>query len=177
MAAAAARISGVENTHLLSNVRTNGCIELEHRTDQDETTINWTSWWFTCKYVACKAIIVSFSRRVLNHLLYWGCAFSSIMAINRLSSANRLSIAGGNVQSINCTIRRYDVITIRRRANISAKTLFCVSEWLSATGTSFKRQIFFPWRTLRTMCGSSSDFIWRVKLSRPQPRKSLADTI
>ena len=70
MAAAAARISGVENTHLLSNVRTNGCIELEHRTDQDETTVNWTIWWFTCKYVACKAIIVSFLRRVVNHLLY-----------------------------------------------------------------------------------------------------------
>ena len=36
MATEAARINGVKNKHLLSNVRTNGSIELEHRTDQDE---------------------------------------------------------------------------------------------------------------------------------------------
>ena len=52
MATKAARISGVENTHLLSNVRTNGSIELEHRTDEDETTVNWTIWWLTCESVA-----------------------------------------------------------------------------------------------------------------------------
>ena len=66
MATKPAWISGVKNTHLLSNVRTNGRIELEHRTDQDETTVNWTIWWVTCEYVAWKAIMVLFLWRVFS---------------------------------------------------------------------------------------------------------------
>ena len=45
MAAAAARLS-VENARVQSNVRTNGCSGLKHRTDQDENKVSWTDWSF-----------------------------------------------------------------------------------------------------------------------------------
>ena len=43
---AAAQISGVENAHVQSSFRTNGCSGLEHRTDQDRNKVNWTDWSF-----------------------------------------------------------------------------------------------------------------------------------
>ena len=46
MAAAAVRVSGVENARVQSNVRTNGCNGLKHRTDQDENKVSWMDWSF-----------------------------------------------------------------------------------------------------------------------------------
>ena len=44
MATATARLSSVENARAQSNVRTNGCSRLKHRTDQDENKVSWTDW-------------------------------------------------------------------------------------------------------------------------------------
>ena len=46
MAAAAVRLSGVENARVQSNIRTNGCSGLKHRTDRDENKVSWTDWSF-----------------------------------------------------------------------------------------------------------------------------------
>ena len=46
MAMAAARLSGIEIARVQSNVRTNGCSGLKHRTDQDENKVSWTDWSF-----------------------------------------------------------------------------------------------------------------------------------
>ena len=41
MTVAAAQISDIVNTNVQSNVRTYGCSELKHRTDQDENKVGW----------------------------------------------------------------------------------------------------------------------------------------
>ena len=46
MAAVAARLSGVKNARVQTNVRTNGCSGLKNRTDQDENNVGWTDWSF-----------------------------------------------------------------------------------------------------------------------------------
>ena len=68
MAAAAARLSGVENVHVQTNVHTNGCSGLKKRTGQDENIVGWTDWSFYLRL-----------RRMQsdNHLLL-PCVFSII---------------------------------------------------------------------------------------------------
>ena len=46
MAAAAARLSGVDNARVQTNVHTIGCNGLKHRTDQDENKVSWKDWSF-----------------------------------------------------------------------------------------------------------------------------------
>ena len=66
MAAAAARLSGVENARVQTNVRTNGCSGLKHRTDQDENKVSWTDWSF---YLRLRRMQSDNRLPSLNHLL------------------------------------------------------------------------------------------------------------
>ena len=79
MAAAAARLCGVEIARVQSNVRTNSCIGLKNRTEKDENKVSWTDWSFYLRLRSMQTITVFFAACLLNHLLSSSPVIPSIL--------------------------------------------------------------------------------------------------
>ena len=76
MAAAAARLSGVENARVQTNVRTNSCSGLKQRTDQDENKVSWTFYLRIGRFI-CGLVVLS-------------ADWSFYLRLRRMQSDNRL---------------------------------------------------------------------------------------
>ena len=69
VATAAVWLSGIKITCVQSNVRSNDCSVLKHRTDKDENKVSWTDWSFYLQLRRIQSDNRLFARCLLNHLL------------------------------------------------------------------------------------------------------------